>query len=92
MCLVAQSEIQGQAFCDTPCIVAVKRKDITRLLPRLAGADDSAAIGVGKAKDEVRATIPGAGGSTTDSVAGEAAIKVQIAKLTVVTRVGGLDF
>ena len=89
VCLVAQSEIHVQAFCDTPCILAIKRKDI-RLLPSLAGAG-SAAIGVGKAKDEVRATIPGSGGSTTNSIAGEATIKVQIAKLAIVTRVEGLD-
>src|SRR4029077_3920469 len=46
---------------------------------------------IGEAQDEIRTAVSGAGARATDGVAGEPAIKLHEAKLSVVTRIEGLD-
>ena len=73
-----------------PSVGSVEANNIFGLLPGFAGAD-TAAKGIGQAKEEVRGSISCAGGSTTDGVAGEPAIKVQITKLAIIAGIEGLD-
>src|SRR5882762_5377643 len=88
--VVTQTEIQSQAVREAPRVLSVDTNDIAGLLPGFAGADTTAKL-KGEPEEEVRSPIPSAGASTTDSVAAEPAVKIHDAKLTIVTRIEGLD-
>src|SRR5579863_7508209 len=88
--LVAQTEIQGQALGESPCVRSVDADNIVGLCPRFAGGNAAANV-VRKAQHEVRAAVSSTIAGTADSVAGKAAVKFHEAKFAVVTSIKGLD-
>ena len=70
--------------------MSVDANNVAGLLPRLTGAHTTANL-EGETEDEVRTTIAGAAGGTTNNVAGEPSVEIHKPKLTIVTRIECLD-